>query len=517
MSQESTGQVHRTTVGGIAGSHPTRQPLALLAAPSTSKEHNTIRPGIFPKACWRVEDVRFEFDSSLVKPDVAKEIPHLAELVEKHTETNAQTGESRKPPLSIFGHADPVGNDDYNKLLSGRRAQAIYGLLTRDADLWEDLFSNPLGGDNWGDKAIETMQAALGQPVGPASGAAARKSLFLAYMEKICTAPDGKSFQLEKTDFLARGADPKGKADYQGCGEFNPILLFSQQEEQQFAPPNMHEKRNAAYGPNRRVVAFLFRPGSQVSPDRWPCPRAKEGVAGCKKRFWSDGEKRRGQRLPDERREFENTNDTFACRFYDRLSNDSPCERILKVFKVRLFDRLAQPIPGAPFVALVDGSQSPLEHADSKGDATLHNIRVPTTCTIRWSRPKEQRGGGAARPNIDEFEASLRADGATDEEIQRLRSGQPSDDELFEFEREIFIDIPPDAEKEQIVESSAVDKGDQNRLHNMGYSSEERAEDNLKAFERDCVATNGSPVADVTAELRKRHSDCDPPKRIKQK
>ena len=33
--------------------------------------------------------------------------------------------------------------------------------------------------------------------------------------------------------------------------------------------------------------------------------------------------------MPDARREYEQTFDTFACRFYDRLSNHSPCERIV--------------------------------------------------------------------------------------------------------------------------------------------------------------------------------------------
>ena len=71
---------------------------------------------------------------------------------------------------------------------------------------------------------------------------------------------------------------------------------------------------------------LLFRPRNYVEPNEWPCPRAKEGVSGCKKRFWSDGEDRRGRRLPDERRKYEDSKDTFACRFYDRLANTSPCE-----------------------------------------------------------------------------------------------------------------------------------------------------------------------------------------------
>ncbi|MCS6862371.1 MAG: hypothetical protein NZT92_18870, partial [Abditibacteriales bacterium] len=96
--------------------------------------------------------------------------------------------------------------------------------------------------------------------------------------------------------------------------------------EQQFSQSQSQSQRNAENAPNRRVVVFLFRPGSKVSAERWPCPRAKEGIAGCQKRFWSDGEKRRGTHLPNERREFEKSKDTFACRFYQRISEASPCE-----------------------------------------------------------------------------------------------------------------------------------------------------------------------------------------------
>jgi hypothetical protein len=68
----------------------------------------------------------------------------------------------------------------------------------------------------------------------------------------------------------------------------------------------------------------LFQPGLRIDSGCWPCPRTNEGVAGCRKRFWSDHAKRR--RFQAERREFESTGDTFACRFYDRLASQSPCE-----------------------------------------------------------------------------------------------------------------------------------------------------------------------------------------------
>src|SRR5439155_1060648 len=57
-----------------------------------------------------------------------------------------------------------------------------------------------------------------------------------------------------------------------------------------------------------------------------PCPRASDGTAGCRQRFWSDGEARRNKRLPDERRRHDQKGETFACRFYERIIDNSPCE-----------------------------------------------------------------------------------------------------------------------------------------------------------------------------------------------
>jgi hypothetical protein len=70
----------------------------------------------------------------------------------------------------------------------------------------------------------------------------------------------------------------------------------------------------------------MFRKGSQVLPSKWPCPTFKEGPAGCKKRFFSDGQTRRSTHTPGADRRFDDTHDTFACRFYQRISGASPCE-----------------------------------------------------------------------------------------------------------------------------------------------------------------------------------------------
>ena len=335
MSKQQTELTQVISDGGIAAKHPSVPDVAALIGPATGNQHNTVNAGIISVACWRLEDVRFEFDSSFVVPGVEVELKNLAQLVKDHPPASKSEG---KPgfPLSVFGHADPVGNDDYNKQLSGRRATAIYALLTRDTNLWEKLFSQPFGNDKWGRKSLETMLDRVSPaPAGTNNQEQAiqhernpgkRKDLFGRYMENLC----GPELKLEKEDFLARGEDAGGKGDFQGCSEFNPILIFSQNEQNKFEQDKDKTVRNAENSPNRRVVVLIFRKGSRVTPSKWPCPRATEGVAGCKKRFFSDGERRRNSRLSTERREFGKTKDTFACRFYDRLSANSPCELVRK-------------------------------------------------------------------------------------------------------------------------------------------------------------------------------------------
>ena len=448
---ENLPTIHSITQGGVAAEHvPIPAPQVLVAPTHSSKEHNTIKASLVPFACWRAHDLRFEFESSFVLPEINAELAALKELIDRHTLTDAKGQGLHKPALTVFGHADPTGSDDFNKALSGRRAQAIYGMLVRKTELWEDLYSNPLGNDKWEPKAIHILQSTLGQPLSDHPSKGARAALFQAYMDHVCTVRDevgqpeldeqGQPVRLElkPTDFLAGGANPRGKGDYQGCGEFNPILVFSADENKDFSDPKKKDQRDGENAPNRRVLVFLFRPGVRISSDSWPCPSAKEGAEGCKKRFWSDADKRR--KCHDKRREFKDTQDTFACRFYDRLSNNSPCERGLATFEIRLYDPAGRFIAEAPFEAQV-GLRKPITGtATENGGVLLQDLEIPNRVVLRW--------GLKAKP------------------------GQKPE---LDFGLDMFLtheNLSPEAEAKQ-------------KLHNLGYPQAEEPLENITAFQRD--------------------------------
>ena len=342
-----SGALHDASEGGVSGHHSDTANNEVLVAPSTSSESNKVRMRLVPVACWRVDQIRFAFDSSFVTPDIKEELEMLQNLRELHKKEDP-TGNVLFPPLSVFGHADPVGSDDYNKALSGRRATVIYALIlaNQEPDKAFTLWQHVAQAENWGKDQNEMMQDETGLPDGTS-----QSDLIKAYLKQLSPA----ELAVAPQDFLAQGTDAGGKGDYQGCSEFNPLLIFSQQEQADFAQGEQEhdqaviDDRNTANEPNRRVLVLLFRPGSKVIPAKWPCPRVTEGVWGCHKRFWSDGEKRRSVRLPDSERKFDDTQDTFACRFYQRITSKSPCEGLFVPISIRIVNLDYEPIADLPY------------------------------------------------------------------------------------------------------------------------------------------------------------------------
>jgi outer membrane protein OmpA-like peptidoglycan-associated protein len=79
--------------GGLAAAHPEPDIQPMLVAPTLEVAVNTIRAFLIPVGCWRLDDLRFDFDSSFVRASAKKEMRMLAKLVKEHPGS----------PLTIFG------------------------------------------------------------------------------------------------------------------------------------------------------------------------------------------------------------------------------------------------------------------------------------------------------------------------------------------------------------------------------------------------------------------------------
>jgi hypothetical protein len=358
-----------------------------------------------------MNDARFEFDSSFILPDAARELAVLARMVTLQPDA----------PISVFGHADPVGKDDYNIVLGARRAKAIYGLLLHDPDVWESLFTPASGGDDWSARHVNaTMLGMLGYSGAKADvkrfqhdhglsedgtvGHDTRHELFLAYMAALFPP------KLEAKAFLGRGADAKHRADFQSCGEFNPAVLLSAGENKSLP----EAKRNVENSVNRRVVVFFYQPGLQIDPAQWACPApplkqgdASGAISTCKDRFWSDGDARRKPDA-DKRRLFKETHDTFACRFYQRNAGWSPCEggQKLRHWVIRLLNpgdkqlTSGKPLADEPFVAIAgsDGSKRTVGCTDAAGILRVRLHEPATQLTVKIAGNELVFDAGALQP-----------------------------------------------------------------------------------------------------------------------
>lgn len=387
---------------GVASPQRSSAALPVLVAPTATTDFNTLRPFVRPVACWRLSHALFEFDSSVVLPGVRDSSPRFAASVAAHPQALA----------SVFGHADPTGTDEINKVLSGRRAKAVFGMLVRDPDVWEQLFRAPAVGDSWGTRALKRMLATVVDPAsdsnapyydGPmdsvpsgqllaavrrfqgdhdlavdgVAGVHTRRALFLAYMDAICVDEAGAPFVMRREMFLDRGADPDGKGAYQGCGEANPVRVFSAQDQARFDAGVDREERDARNATNRRAMVFLFAAPLPFSADEWPCPRAEEGASGCRAMFWPDARERLSP--GDEEREYRTDRRTMACSFYDRFARRSPCEGVppprTDVLYVEWTDALTPFLPEGLSIVVRLGTGARFEAAWTDGVVTPAGMR----------------------------------------------------------------------------------------------------------------------------------------------
>jgi peptidoglycan hydrolase-like protein with peptidoglycan-binding domain len=383
----------------ISADHPRQEARLYQVSPTTgtTRVNRLYAPTPKPVACFALPDPYFHFDSSAITPDIARTLGELRDRKNAHPDALS----------TIFGHADPVGSDEYNKKLSGRRARAFYALLTRNVDIWLDLY-NPVDGDSWGLLSTQSMLATVTRLDGSGpyytgvvdgisgnlstaairalqkdqglnqSGSAdkdTRRILYRLYMDAICVSPVDQ-FVMGPDEFLgdpARNESGDGKSAYQGCSEHNPVLLFSKDDEKRYAQSGDKTERNARNACNRRLLVFLFSRASFVNydgakmADTWPCPSYKDGPAGCHARFWPDGDQRR-QPGPYERK-YVTDRRTMACSWYDRFARLSPCEGLAgKGTLVRVVDKhIGEPVVGYQVTIRRAGLPDETRVTDSNG------------------------------------------------------------------------------------------------------------------------------------------------------
>lgn len=95
----TTTQPARTTTTSV------QQTLTALNAQKTSEGIRIDLP----------EDILFDFDKSELRPSAKPTLTKLSSLLNYY----------RNAPVSIYGHTDSKGRDDYNQSLSERRANAV--------------------------------------------------------------------------------------------------------------------------------------------------------------------------------------------------------------------------------------------------------------------------------------------------------------------------------------------------------------------------------------------------------
>lgn len=491
--------------GDTAGLDARSVPAAFRVAPSLGEERNVLRIPLRPVACWRLAMDHFDLESSFIKPTFRREFLRLVDLLKPNPQAL----------VSVFGHADPAGTDDFNKPLSARRARAVYALLVRDAEAWETLHQSPYHNDDWGNRSIQVMLQTLVNPrsaeeraergelppafsetviamnpplgyylgptdgiLGPVTlaavrsfqedhglaadgivGPATRAKLFRAYMDCLCSDETGQPFVLPREAFLDRGASSDGRMAYQGCSELNPLRVLDSATADDRAA---RERKNAV---NRRVLVLLFEHSPLLGPESWPCPAAHESTTRCQAHLWADGDQRRAPGPQERSRRLREK--TFACRFYDELTHFSPCEGVEKhELGIRLYDddEDPNPLPGAPYRLTLGGQVITGIASSSWVEARVSGR--PNDCLLEWGLPDDPPLGS--------------------------QGGEPR------FSRVVHLSL----------EDGDPETAHRRRLHNLGYPDTAPLSGNLRTFQDHYGLPSTEELdARTRAELERIHDE----------
>jgi len=405
------------TDGGIVYRAPKPPRRRLRVAPTIGDVVNTIALETWPMptACVRLDYSRFAFDSSFPHPSLSTELGAIFAL--------RAPGMTDGEKLAVFGHADPIGEEGYNKTLGGRRAKAIYALLTRQPPLWDELHQGAFQGDKWGVQSLQTCLTQLGYDVGDIDGRAGplfragvhafkrdhgladdetmdketRLALFGSYMDLLTADQGGTARAYDPGDFVGEGKEPDFRGAFQGCGERNLAVVLSKDETNELAPDSKRDELIRTHRPNRRVLIFLFRPADVKKMALWPCPTASAGPDGCASVAWSNKDDRLAP--SEERRLISRHGKTFGCKFYDFIARLSPCEAVRVTVNLWLRDGKGQPYPNPVDYELRAGTLVRRGQTDGNGKLIEPEIPVRRDVQVAWLVPDPSSGPSFPPPD----------------------------------------------------------------------------------------------------------------------
>ncbi|MEZ0228043.1 MAG: OmpA family protein, partial [Planctomycetota bacterium] len=339
----------------------------------------------------------------------------------------------------IFGHTDTVGTDEYNKLLSERRAKAIFAALAHSPAEWEELYNR----ESWGVARIQLILRTVSDPADPQpSGSGTLDQPTIAAVKRFQSKhppldidgdPGPKTRRELFKAYFAKGANPPadptrfvvfGDKPFMGCGEFNPFT------------------EGAADEASRRVVVQVFDRASE--PKDLPCRIGDLGP--CKANLLKPGDKRPEGDDPKTVH--------FRCKIF--LAIERRCHA-------------KPPVPPIPPPGLSNGRVTPGQAGGDPLVVTLHDL---------GRRPFKN---GEVTVAAGEF----RTFGKTDERGVLSTRVPPGTSEVA------LTYMPPDAAflvtctVRTKLPPVADDKGAVGRLENLGYPAEKDRDYAIYAFQKD--------------------------------
>ncbi len=234
-------------------------------------------------------DLTFAFDKSFLHPKHAAALKSMCATIKTWREKNPDG------KLAVFGHADAVGKEEYNKALSERRAKSVFGFLMKDTGAWSELDKE----EKWDLVCIQDLLRHLGHDPGASDGQDGPKTqgAVKEFQKKQGLFEDGKAgsdtrkaiYQSFMDDcnslsLKAKNFDDINGSPIAGCSEFNLV-----------------EETKGACEANRRVAVLLLKSNKNF-PIHYPC--AKGDVNACKSQVGREGKRRTAG---------------FGCFFYDGL------------------------------------------------------------------------------------------------------------------------------------------------------------------------------------------------------